>query len=70
MTLFYIIRAEVQREEALQNFIDAQETLEDYQRKAKDKARKVNIYHEDMIHYIIRYQKSNTGIMLFVVREQ
>lgn len=55
MTLFYIIRAEVQREEALQNFIDAQETLEDYQRKAKDKARKVNIYHEDMIHCIIRY---------------
>lgn len=55
MTSFYIIRAEVQREEALQNFIDAQETLEDYQRKAKDKARKVNIYHEDMIHYIIRH---------------
>lgn len=35
-------RAEVQRDEALQNFIDAQETLEDYQRKAKDKTRKVN----------------------------
>ncbi|XP_048774009.2 coiled-coil domain-containing protein 18-like isoform X2 [Ostrea edulis] len=33
--------AEVQRDEALQNFIEAQETLEDYQKKAKDKTRKL-----------------------------
>lgn len=36
-------RAEVQRDEALQNFIEAQETLEDYQKKAKDKTRKVKL---------------------------
>lgn len=57
MIIYFLhwIRAESQRDEALSNLIDSQETLEEYQKKTKDKVKKVcvtdtknqdGIYHQ------------------------
>ena len=37
----FVFRLETQRDEALQNFLEAQDTLEDFQKKTKERLKQV-----------------------------
>jgi predicted nucleic acid-binding Zn-ribbon protein len=46
----YNFRADSQRDEALQNLLESQETLEDYQKKTQERIRKVRTKVNEYLH--------------------
>ena len=46
----YDFRADSQRDEALQNLLESQETLEDYQKKTQERIRKVRTKVNEYLH--------------------